>query len=94
MHHEKIASTFLKKCGEDKKWKDKKSILIINGKLHRHFLKMREDKKQKDKKIQLDYQGKIAPTFLKKGGEDKKWKDKKSILIIKGKHRRFLKMRE
>ena len=37
MHHEKIASTFLK-CGEDKKWKDKKSILIIKGK-HRRFLK-------------------------------------------------------
>ena len=49
-----------------KKWKDKKILLNIKGKLRRHFFnKCREDKKWKDKKIHLDYQGKIASTFLK-----------------------------
>ena len=57
MHHEKIASTFLKKCREDKrqkvekclaektkKGKDKKILFNIKGKLRRHFFKKcRED---------------------------------------------------
>ena len=40
MHHEKIASTFLKKCEEDKKWKEKnKSILLYQGENMSTFLK-------------------------------------------------------
>ena len=46
MHHEKIASTFLKKCEEDKKWKEKnKSILLYQGENMSTFLKkMRKEK--------------------------------------------------
>ena len=46
MHHEKIASTFLKKCEEDKKWKEKnKSILLYQGENMSTFLKKCRKKK-------------------------------------------------
>ena len=39
MHHEKIASTFLKKCEEDKNCDKNKSILMYQGKKSSSFLK-------------------------------------------------------